>query len=204
MLKRLLVAFAMLFAAPDLALSQPSPMVIAGVPEVGSVLSPAVAIPLGSTCSWASNGTQVSTSCTAYTVQSADVGATLTFQVVMGRVAYAALAISGTPPSTGTVGTAYSFTPTASNGSGGYVFSQTGTLPPGLSFTRSTGALSGAPTTAGTYSGLQIAVTDSVGGSAPLPANPFTITVASSGGGCTSGKLDFSCAANSAWLGIIR
>lgn len=203
MLKRLLIAPTLLFAVPSLALSQPPPqMAIAGIPEVGSVLSPAVTIPPGSTCSWARNGAQVSTSCSSYTVQSADVGAPLTLQVTTpGLLAYAALAISGTPPPTGTVGTAYSFTPAASNGSGGYAFSQTGALPPGLSFNSSTGALSGTPTRAGTYAGLGITVTDSVGGSAALAVNPFTITISGVAG--KSPSLDFSRAYNSQYVAIV-
>jgi Putative Ig domain len=202
MLKRLLIAPALLFAVPNLALSQTPQMAIAGVPEVGSALSPTVAIPAGSTCSWARNGTPVSTSCVSYTVQSADAGATLTLRVTTaGLPAYAALAISGTPPPTGTVGTAYSFTPTASNGSGGYMFSETGALPPGLSFSSSTGALSGTPTRAGTFAGLAITATDSVGGSATLAANPFTITI-NGGGGGGSPNLDFSQASNSQYFAI--
>lgn len=197
-----LVASALLFAVPDLAVAAPSQMVITGVPEVGSVLTPAVPIPAGSTCSWARNGAQVSTSCTSYTVQSADAGATLTFQVEPGRPAYAALAVNGTPPSTGSVGTTYSFTPTASNGSGAYVFSQTGGLPPGLGFNTSTGAVSGTPTVAGTYAGLAITVTDSSGATAGLAANPFTITIGSGGGG-GSPSLDFSQASNSQYLAVV-
>lgn len=202
MLKRLLIAPALLFAVPDLALSQPPQMAIAGIPEVGSVLSPAVAIPSGSMCSWASNGTPVSTSCASYTVQRTDVGATLTFQVTTpGLPGYAALAISGTPPPTGTAGGAYSFTPTASSGSGSYVFSQTGALPPGLSFSSSTGALSGTPTLAGTYAGLGITVTNSVGGSAALAANPFTIIISRASG--YSPSLDFSQANNGQYVAIV-
>jgi hypothetical protein len=112
------------------------------------------------------------------------------------------LTITGTPPSTGTVGTAYSFTPTTTGGTTPYTFAQTGTRPPGINFNTSTGVLSGTPTTPGTYSGLSITVTDAASNHAYLSANPFTITI--SAGGCTTGKLDFSCAANSAYLGVIR
>lgn len=170
---------------------------INGVPEVGKVLTPAATIPAGSACSWLSNGTQVSTSCVSYTVAAGDVGHTITLQITTAGVsAFAALTITGTPPSTGTVGTLYSFTPGSSGGSGGNVFSQAGSLPPGIGFTSSTGALSGTPTLAGTYSGLGITVTDSVGGSAVLAANPFTITISSAGGGCAAGSLLFTCTGN--------
>lgn len=70
------------------------------------------------------------------------------------------LTISGTPIAA-TVGSAYSFTPTVTGGSGTRTFSLSGTLPGGLSFATSTGAITGTPTTAGTASGLAITVTDS-------------------------------------------
>lgn len=105
------------------------------------------------------------------------------------------LQILGTPPGTGTVGVPYSFTPSTSGGMTPYTFALTGTKPPGLNFSTSTGALSGTPTTAGTYSGLSISVTDAVSAHAALAANPFTITIASGGGGSPS--LDFSQATNS-------
>jgi hypothetical protein len=88
------------------------------------------------------------------------------------------------------VGTAYSYTgPTVAGGSGGNVFGRLGSYPPGLSFTSSNGALSGTPTTSGVYSGLTIAVSDSVGGAASLAT--FTITVTAAGGS-NPGKLDLS------------
>lgn len=80
--------------------------------------------------------------------------------------------ISGTPTTTATVGTAYSFTPSATNAAS---FSITGSIPPGLGFNLTTGVLSGTPTTVGTYSNIQITVTN-VSGSAQL--NIFSITVA--------------------------
>lgn len=78
----------------------------------------------------------------------------------------ATVTISGTPPATATVGTAYSFTPTTANGSGTKTFALTGTLPAGLSFSTSTGAITGTPTTVQTASGLNITVTDSSGSAA--------------------------------------
>jgi hypothetical protein len=61
----------------------------------------------------------------------------------------------GTCGSTGnaTVGTSYSATLTPTGGSGYYTYSITsGSLPPGLTLNTSTGAITGKPTTAGTYS----------------------------------------------------
>jgi len=82
--------------------------------------------------------------------------------------------ISGTPAVTATVGTAYSFTPTSTYADS---FSFTGILPPGLSLSTATGALSGTPTSAGTYSNIVITATNTLG-SASLPA--FSITVVDS------------------------
>lgn len=86
------------------------------------------------------------------------------------------LAINGTPPTTATVGTPYNFTPTATGGTAPYAFALiAGTLPAGLSFNTSTGAVTGTPTTSGSASGLSIRVTDNVGATATLPS--FGITV---------------------------
>lgn len=84
------------------------------------------------------------------------------------------IAISGAPEQA-TVGVMYSFIPSTVNGSGTKAFALTGTLPAGLSFSTSTGAITGTPTTLGTTSGLSIGVTDT-SGSASL--GPFSITIA--------------------------
>ena len=90
----------------------------------------------------------------------------------------AQLTISGTPPTSATVGTAYSFTPTTSGGTGAKTFSlAAGSLPAGLSLNSSTGAITGTPTSAGTSSGISLQVQDSVGATATLPS--FSIVVAS-------------------------
>ena len=87
----------------------------------------------------------------------------------------AGLAISGSP-GPGTVGTAYSFTPTVTGGSGGNGFSvtnTTGTLAAiGLSFNTSTGAITGAAGSllAGTWTG-SIVVTDAGGESKSIAAS---------------------------------
>lgn len=76
----------------------------------------------------------------------------------------APLSISGTPGAA-TQGAAYSYTPTVSGGTAPYSFARTGTaLPAGLSFSTSTGAITGTPTDAGTVSGIIITVTDALGG----------------------------------------
>ena len=87
-----------------------------------------------------------------------------------------ALSISGTPSPDATIGQAYGAAFVAFGGRPGYVFSlAAGSLPAGLSLS-SDGAVSGAPTAAGTSAGLQAKVVDADGRIA-LSA-PFSITVA--------------------------
>jgi hypothetical protein len=90
----------------------------------------------------------------------------------------APLTISGTP-SAATQGTAYSWAPTVSGGSGTKSFTLSGSLPTGLSFSSSTGAISGTPTVNGTFTGLSITVSDS-SGSAPLSGLSIVVSAAAS------------------------
>jgi hypothetical protein len=85
--------------------------------------------------------------------------------------------ISGTPLTTATVGTAYSFTPAATFADS---FGYAGTLPPGINFSTVSGALSGTPTIAGTYSDIVITAVNNFG-NASLPK--FSIEVAAVLGG---------------------
>lgn len=103
-----------------------------------------------------------------------DIGPTL---AISDPVTIAApLALSGTP-GTATVGTPYAFTPTRTGGHAPFSFALTGTLQSGLSFSTSTGAISGTPVASGTAS-LSITVTDDDGLTSTL--GPFDL-VASSG-----------------------
>jgi hypothetical protein len=82
--------------------------------------------------------------------------------------------ITGTPPTTGTVNTLYTFTPTGIDPNGdtlGYTI--TG-KPAWATFNTSTGQLSGTPTAAGSFTGIVISVSDR-SLSTSLPA--FTLTV---------------------------
>jgi hypothetical protein len=82
--------------------------------------------------------------------------------------------IGGTPGSSVTAGSAYSFTPSATdpdNDTLGYTIQS---KPAWAAFNTSTGRLSGTPTSAGTFSGIVITVSD---GSATDSLGPFTITV---------------------------
>lgn len=85
----------------------------------------------------------------------------------------APLAISGTPGAA-LVGTPYTFTPGRTGGHAPYAFALTGTLPSGLSFSTSTGAITGTPSTSGTAS-LSIKVTD--GDALQATLGPFDLVV---------------------------
>ena len=93
--------------------------------------------------------------------------------------------ISGSPPTTATVGTAYSFTPTASAPRNLTVSFSISNKPVWATFSTSSGKLSGTPTAAnvGNFSNIVITARDKFA-SASLPA--FTITVAAASGGTTS------------------
>jgi len=84
--------------------------------------------------------------------------------------------ISGTPATTDVVGTAYSFTPTATAPKGYTITFAISGKPAWASFNTSTGQLSGTPTTAGTYSQITIKATD---GPSTAALAPFAITVSS-------------------------
>lgn len=88
----------------------------------------------------------------------------------------AKLTITGTPPRAVRDAT-FSFVPTVSGGAGTKVFSLTGTLPAGLSFSTATGAISGTPTTF-TISTVSITITDDTG-SATLESITIGATVSS-------------------------
>lgn len=100
----------------------------------------------------------------------------------------AALTIGGSPSTTGTVGSPYSFTPTVSGGRTPYAYSlASGTLPTGLSLNTSTGNISGSPSTAQTQSGIVLRVTDSDGLQANLAS--FSITISTAGAAPTNTAL---------------
>lgn len=86
--------------------------------------------------------------------------------------------ISGTPATSVTVGTQYSFTPTASDSDGGALHYSISNAPSWASFSATTGQLSGSPksTNVGTTTGIVITVTDGTA-TASLPA--FSINVVS-------------------------
>lgn len=70
--------------------------------------------------------------------------------------------IAGAPAGTATLGVAYTFQPTASDVNGDPLTFNIVNQPAWATFNRSTGLLSGTPTTAGTYSSISISVSDGV------------------------------------------
>jgi hypothetical protein len=88
-----------------------------------------------------------------------------------------ALAVAGTPPATGNVGTPYTGSITASGGSGsGYTYAlAAGSLPAGITLKSATGIISGTPTLAQSKTGIRVKVTDSAGGTATSAS--FSITI---------------------------
>ncbi|MDH5631497.1 MAG: Ig-like domain-containing protein [Gammaproteobacteria bacterium] len=105
-----------------------------------------------------------------------DIAAAVTISVG-GIPAYnSAPVISGTPGTTITAGTAYSFTPTASDADGDTLSFFIANQPSWATFNTTTGALTGTPSNshAGVYSGITIFVTD---GQATVSLPAFDITV---------------------------
>lgn len=153
-----------------------NPITLQGNPQVGNTLTAAIALGwqnAGGNWTRAAVNIGGATGLT-YTLVTADADQDVTYKSsnipyippalrVVGGVAVP-LSISGTPTTTAQIGTAYSFSPTASGGSGTKTFSlQSGTLPAGLSLNTSTGAITGTPTTAGTATNLVVRVTDTSG-----------------------------------------
>ena len=94
--------------------------------------------------------------------------------------------ISPSSLSAGTVGVAYSEQFTATGGTGAVTLSESGSLPAGLTFTASSGTLSGTPTASGTSS-FSVTATDSVGATA---TDTYSLTVnpaSTSGIACVQG-----------------
>ena len=96
------------------------------------------------------------------------------FTITVSPAPNRAPTISGTAPTTATAGTAYSFTPTASDPDGNALTFSIANPPAWATFNTSTGALQGTPSAAGTFANIVISVSDGAA-SAALPA--FTITV---------------------------
>ena len=99
------------------------------------------------------------------------------FSIVVNPLPNQPPTISGSPPTTVTAGTAYSFTPTAGDADGGTLTFSITNRPSWATFSTTTGRLQGTPTSAnvGTFSSIGIGVSDGQGGSAQLAS--FSIVV---------------------------
>lgn len=98
---------------------------------------------------------------------------------VSGYLVNTPATVTGTPSTSTSSGSSYSFTPTVSDVDGNTLTYGIVNQPSWATFDSSTGTLSGSPV-AGTYSDIMILVSD---GTTITPLPPFTITVAASGGG---------------------
>jgi hypothetical protein len=123
----------------------------------------------------ASTGALSST--TSYTLTCSGAGGSASQTVTVNVSAPPNPTISGTPTTSVTAGTAYSFQPTASGPSGTTLSFSVANKPSWATFSIATGQVKGTPaaTDVGTYSGIVISVSDGFT-SAALPA--FSITVA--------------------------
>lgn len=105
--------------------------------------------------------------------------------------------ISGAPATSGAVGVAYSFQPTAKDANGDALGFSITNKPSWASFSTSTGRLAGTPTAAGTFSSIVIKVSDGKS-TASLPA--FSISVAQGNRAPTiSGTAPTTITANTAY-----
>jgi hypothetical protein len=128
---------------------------VAGTLPAGLTLSAAGAISGRPTASGTASGLRVQ-------VSDAD-GRTAATEPFSIEVA-ASLSVSGTPATKGTVGEAYSAAFTAAGGTTPYAWSvAAGMLPDGIVLDGATGTVSGTPTAAGVFQGIQVRVADAAG-----------------------------------------
>ncbi len=111
------------------------------------------------------------------------------FSLVVAPNANKSPTVTGTPPSTATVGVAYAFQPTAKDPEGKAVTCGVNNKPSWATLTTSgtsAGRLSGTPTSSnvGTYSGILIYCSDGVSSASLTPS--FSITVAAASGGTSN------------------
>lgn len=116
------------------------------------------------------------------------------FSITVSASSNTAPTISGTPSTAATVGTAYTFTPKASDTDGDALSFSVQNKPAWASFSAATGALSGTPATAnvGTYGNIVISVSD---GHTSASLAPFSIAVSQSSGSGSTGTATVSWSA---------
>jgi putative Ig domain-containing protein len=94
--------------------------------------------------------------------------------------------LTGTAPTAATVGTAYSFKPTATDPNNDALIWAIQNKPSWAAFSNTTGQLSGTPTAAGTFSNIRISVSDGKAGAA-LGAFSIVVSAAANGAPVISG-----------------
>jgi hypothetical protein len=106
-----------------------------------------------------------------------------TFQIVVSAPPNRVPTISGSPPTSVSAGTAYSFAPTASDPDGDALTFSVSNLPAWASFDTATGRLSGTPAAqhVGTTTGILISVDDGHQATASLAAFNLTVQAVSVG-----------------------
>jgi hypothetical protein len=102
------------------------------------------------------------------------------FAITVQAASNTAPKISGTPATTGKVGVAYSFKPTASDAEGDTLGYTIQNRPTWATFTTASGTLSGTPTAAGSFANIIVSVSDGKT-TASLPAFTITVSAATSG-----------------------
>ena len=133
------------------------------------------------------SGTPTTAATYSFTITATDSAAAIGSRTYSLTINSSALTVSPTSLPNGTVGTAYSRTISATGGTAPYTYSRTaGTLPAGLTLNSSTGALSGTPTTAATYS-FTIRATDSA---SHIGSRNYSVTIG--GGVATCSGISFA------------
>lgn len=120
------------------------------------------------------------------------------FSIVVTAAPNRAPTISGTPSSSGTVGAAYSFTPTASDPDGNNISFSIQGAPSWAQFSTANGRLSGTPSAAGTFSNIRISVTDG-NLTTTLPAFSINVTGAANSAPTISGTPATSASTGTAY-----
>jgi hypothetical protein len=122
------------------------------------------------------------------------------FSIVVSGIPNRPPAISGTPPTTVTAGTAYAFQPTASDPDGNTLTFSITSKPAWATFSATTGRLSGTPTASqvGTYANIVIGVSDGQA-SAQLPAFSIVVNSPPNGAPVISGTPPTSVTAGAAY-----
>src|SRR5690606_4437477 len=120
------------------------------------------------------------------------------FSITVTEAANRAPAISGTAPTTATIGVQYSFTPSASDPDGNTLGFSIENRPDWATFDTTTGRLSGTPKTAGTHANIAIRVNDG-NLSAALPAFSIQVNAPSNPAPTISGSPATTATAGSAY-----